>query len=59
VPDTAVQTPTDPETAHASHCPPQGESQQTPSTQKPVAHSSPLAQGRPFTCFFEQIPPTQ
>jgi hypothetical protein len=40
------QVPTDPATSHASHCPSQARSQQTPSTQSPVPHS-PAA---PQTC---------
>jgi hypothetical protein len=37
-PATGLQVPTAPATSQASHCPPQAASQQTPSTQKPLAH---------------------
>jgi hypothetical protein len=47
MPSTAAQRPSLPESAQASHCPPQGASQQTPSTQKPLSHSSPRVQARP------------
>jgi hypothetical protein len=38
VPVAAEQVPTEPGTSHAWHWPSQAASQQTPSTQKPVAH---------------------
>jgi len=46
-PDTAVQVPSAPGTAHASHWPPQVELQHTPSAQKPVVHSFAAAHDAP------------
>jgi hypothetical protein len=46
-PTTGVQAPARPARLHASHWPPQAPSQQTPSTQKPVAHWLAAVQAAP------------
>jgi hypothetical protein len=53
-----VQMPIEPTWLQEVHEPVQAPSQQTPSTQKPVPHSSLLAQAAP-TNFLPQLPPTQ
>jgi hypothetical protein len=47
-PITVLHVPTLPASAQAWHCPPHGESQQTPSTQKPLVHWFACAQALPF-----------
>jgi hypothetical protein len=56
-PDTAMQVPTEPETSHAWHCPPQPLLQHTPSTQLPDAHSPAAAQVVPFAFLHTPIEP--
>ena len=50
--------PIEPTWLHDEHDPAQAPSQQTPSTQKPVPHSSARAQAAP-TNFLPQLPPRQ
>jgi hypothetical protein len=52
----AVQVPAAPRTAHERHAPVQVPSQQTPSTQKPEAHSLGAAHGMPTGRFRAQKP---
>jgi hypothetical protein len=56
-PMTAVQTPLLPARLQASHCPPQALSQQTPSTQFPVAHCEAAEQAEPPASSGTQSPP--
>lgn len=58
-PTTASQLPSRPGTSQASHCAAQREPQQTPSTQKPVAHSPSRAQLDPAGSSGSQSPPAQ
>jgi hypothetical protein len=53
-PLTAVQTPTFDMTSHASHCPAHSPLQQTPSTQKPLPHSSAVV--HPLPPSLAQVP---
>ena len=59
VPTTGVQVPTLPATSHASHSPLQALPQQTPSTQKPLAHAPPEPQACPAVSVPWQVPPVQ
>jgi hypothetical protein len=58
-PATAEQVPTEPERAHASHCPPHVELQQTPSTQLPEMQAFAAVHAVPFASFVAQDPPLQ
>ena len=53
------QTPTLPEISQASHCPPQAELQQTPSTQEPEVQLELVVQATPFPTFGAQLPALQ
>jgi len=50
-PITGEQTPGDPGTSQASHCPLQAALQQTPSTQSPLVHWFAAVQALPFDRF--------
>jgi hypothetical protein len=54
-PSTATHLPAEPVSLQASHCPVHPVSQQTPSTQKPDAHSRPSVQVAPGACFVAQV----
>lgn len=54
---TTVQVPTLPDTVHASQAAPHRALQQTPSTQKPEAHSASAVHGLPFGRTPTQTPP--
>jgi hypothetical protein len=56
-PTMAVQTPREPATLHASQLPAQAPSQQTPSTQFPVAHCAALVQAPPADTSATHAPP--
>jgi hypothetical protein len=56
-PTAGAQVPNEPATSQASHWPSQAASQQTPSTQKPLAHWPGAPQAPPFGCFGTQTPP--
>jgi hypothetical protein len=58
-PSTAEHTPSAPATSQASHWPPQERSQQTPSTQKPDAHSADVLHDEPGASRGTQTPPEQ
>lgn len=53
-PTAGTHLPSVPDSAHASHCPVHADSQQTPSTQKPLSHSRPSVQAAPAFCFGAQ-----
>jgi hypothetical protein len=54
---TGSQNPARPAWLHLSHVPPQRDSQQAPSVQKPLAHSASTPQVIPIA--FRHVPPTQ
>jgi hypothetical protein len=58
-PTTPRHVPTEPLSAHASHCPSHATSQQTPSAQKPLAHSWLAPHVAPFALFVTHFPPLQ
>ena len=58
-PATAEQVPARPATSQAWHWPPQAWSQQTPSTQKPLAHWLEAEQVAPLAWRGTQAPPAQ
>jgi len=58
-PLTVLHVPTLPSSAHPWHWPAQAPSQQTPSTQKVLAHSLPAAQLAPLTSFGVHVPDAQ
>jgi hypothetical protein len=56
-PSTGLHSPSLPGSPHASHWPSHSSSQQTPSTQKPKAHSLPSSHGSPGSLRGAQLPP--